>query len=296
MRKARLTSLRTLSCSVLGLGGALAVTASAAASAPNVPGRTGASKTNDAMTRSLPPSLAIFSHCPVKNPAVTLCLFSRTTSTTFTIGSTTVTSSQPATVSLGLYFQPSGAASVVLPDDGSKALASPPIPLPGGLLGIPGSGVGPLAVDVTPQLVGIPQVNIFNIFTGKGPTLVMPIDVLVSTPTGLLGPDCTIASPGAPAVLKLTTGTTAPPPPNKPITGSHGTLSSKSNGETIVSGLRLVDNAFAVPGAANCGLGGLLDPVLDLDKGLPSAAGKNTATLAGNSYTIPASVIRHYLG
>jgi hypothetical protein len=63
-----------------------------------------------------------------------------------------------------------------------------------------------------------------------------------------------------------------------------------------VSGLKLVDNAFAVPGASGCGLAGLLDPILNLDKGLPSPAGKNAAILGGNSYTIPASVIRKYIG
>ena len=60
--------------------------------------------------------------------------------------------------------------------------------------------------------------------------------------------------------------------------------------------MTLVDNAFAVPGADNCGPSGILDPILDLDKGLPSAAGSNSAILAGSSYTAPASLIRQYVG
>ncbi len=105
---------------------------------------------------TLPPSLAMFAHCPIGNKAVTLCMFSSTTNTTFTIGKTTVSSTAPATISLGVISKPSGQLIVVLPTDGSSALTSPPIPLPGGLTGIPGLGGHLLEVDVTPQLVGVP--------------------------------------------------------------------------------------------------------------------------------------------
>jgi hypothetical protein len=37
------------------------------------------------------------------------------------------------------------------------------------------------------------------------------------------------------------------------------------------------------------------DPVIDLQKGLPSPAGSNTARLAGNSWLAPASLIRRHL-
>jgi 7-keto-8-aminopelargonate synthetase-like enzyme len=60
--------------------------------------------------------------------------------------------------------------------------------------------------------------------------------------------------------------------------------------------MTLVDNAFAVPGADNCGPDGSLDEVLDLDKSLPSAAGSNSAILSGKSFTAPASLIRSYVG
>ncbi len=227
---------------------------------------------------------------------MTLCVFSSTSSTTFTIGSTTVTSSKPATISLGAYFQPSGQIVVVLPDNGKPALSSPAIPLPGGLTGIPGLGGGVLQVTVKPQMVGVPSLNLGALLTGHGVGMALPIDVLISTPTGILGSDCTIGSPGTPIDLQLTTGTTSPPPPNAPISGATGKASSKSNGETTILGMKLVDNAFAVPGTSSCGPLGLFDPILNLDKGLPSPAGSNTAILAGSSYTIPASVIRKYLG
>jgi hypothetical protein len=244
-----------------------------------------------------PANLAKFANCPVDNPAVTLCLYSKVTSTTFDIGSTDLTSTATSTVGFGVEFSQTGVATVVLPDNGTQALQSPAIPLPGGLLGIPGApDGGALAVDVTPQLVGLPTLSLGALLTGQGAGLSLPIDVLVSNSSGLLGASCTIASATDPITLNLTTGTTNPPSPNTPITGSPGTLKNKAHGMLQIKGLSLVDNAFAVPGANGCGPSGILDEVLDLDKSLPSAAGNNTAILAGTAITAPAALVRQYLG
>jgi hypothetical protein len=172
--------------------------------------------------------------------------------------------------------------TAVLPDDGTPALSSPAIALPGGLTGVSGLGSGDLAVSVTPQLVELPTINLGNLLLAKGPGLTLPIDVLVSTPSGALGSECTIADPAEPITLNLTTGTTDPPPPNTPITGAVGTLTSTNKGLLTDADMSLVDNAFA-------------DEVLDLDKGLPSAAGSNSAVLSGSSYMAPAKLIRKYL-
>jgi hypothetical protein len=219
---------------------------------------------------------------------------SQTKSTTFEIGSTTVTSTSPTTLSLGVGFNSSGQPSVYLPDNGTQALQSPAIPLPGGLLGIPGApDSGPLAVTVTPQLVGTPQLSLAALLSGKGVGLQLPIDITVNNT--LIGSGCTIASAADPVVLNLTTGKTDPPPPNTSIKGSPGKATASKN-EVSLKHLKLVDNAFAVSGANGCGPDGLLDEILDVDKSLPSAAGNNTAILAGSSYTIPSSVIQKYLG
>jgi hypothetical protein len=213
------------------------------------------------------------------------------------IGSTIITSTAPTTVSAGVIFNSRGEATVVLPDDGSQALQSPATPLPGGLLGIPGTGVGPLQVTVTPQLVGLPTLNLGNLLDGKGAGLTLPIEVLVSnTVIDVLGSACTIGDAAHSITLNLTTGKTSPPPPNKAITGKTGTLTGRPDGTIQIKGMKLVDNAFAVPGAENCGPDGILDQILDTDKGLPSQAGSNSAILAGSSYTAPASLIRKYLG
>ena len=85
------------------------------------------------------------------------------------IGSTTVTSTSPTTVSLGLRYTAAGKPVAVLPTNGTQALQSPAIPLPGGLTGISGLSGGALAVTVTPQLVGLPSVNLGNLLERQSP-------------------------------------------------------------------------------------------------------------------------------
>jgi hypothetical protein len=277
-------------------GSCLAVAALAVAFSATA--ATAATRTEKAASSgTLPANLAKFANCPLDDPAVSVCLYSATSSTTFDIGSTTLTSTSPTTISLGLAFNAEDQAIAVLPDNGTQALNASPIPLPGGLLGIPGAPTsGPLQVTVTPQMVGLPGVNLGAILAKHGAGFTFPIDVLISNSSGLLGSDCTIGDAADPITLNLTTGKTDPPAPNTPISGSLGKLKSTNSGLLTISGIKLVDNAFAVPGADNCGPGGLLDEVLDIDKSLPSAAGNNTAILSGASYSAPASLLRKYLG
>jgi hypothetical protein len=286
-RFARGSSTRTARLRASASAGGLAV-AVASLFVIATPGPAGAA--------SLPGNLQKFANCPIDNPAVTTCLYSTTTSTTFEIGSTTVTSTSPTTLQMGVISTPTEEVAV-LPDNGTQALQSPALPLPGGLLGIPGApDGGALAVTATPQIVGLPVLNLLKLVEGKGTGLTLPMDVLVGSSTGLLGSDCTIADAADPITLKLTTGTTSPPPPNTSIKGVVGKVRSTDEGLLKVRGMSLVGNSFAVPGAENCGTDGILDEILDLDKSLPSAAGSNTAILSGNSFTAPASLIRQYLG
>ena len=50
-----------------------------------------------------------------------------------------------------------------------------------------------------------------------------------------------------------------------------------------MTGTVLVNNSFAVPGTAGCGPLGILDPIINQQKGLPSPAGTNTVVLKGSS-------------
>jgi hypothetical protein len=241
----------------------------------------------------LPAALQEFANCPINNPKVNYCLAAASTGT-FKINSTTLTEKSPIKLSLGLIENSKGSFKVVLPDNGTPAMTAPPITVPGGLVGIPGAP-GPLAVTATPQLVGLPTFSLFNLEARKGPAIGLPSDVLLNNT--LLGTTCTVGSPTDPTMLELTDGRTNPPAPNKPISGSIGSrLYVDKYGTVRTTGTKLVDNSFAVPGTAGCGPLGILDPIINRQKGLPSAAGTNTVVLKGPSALAEASVIRKYLG
>jgi hypothetical protein len=217
---------------------------------------------------SLKQELAQFADCPVTTPGVQSCLLGLTTGGEFHLGNETVPIDRTVTLQAGII---PGQAQLVPAADGNT-LSKTPLTVPGGLLGI--DLLGDLTeVTATAELTSPPE------FVG-GTTL--PIKVKLDNP--LLGPACYIGSNAEPVVLKLIFGTTNPPPPNSPISGSLGTGERRWNGElTVLNNTSLVDNAFAVPGANGCA--GLLAPVVDasvdLKTELPSPAGHNTAILNG---------------
>ena len=263
--------LRVVAAAATGIAGLVATTDPATAA--TTPG-------------ALPKALAVFAHCPISDPAVTACLYA-STGGTFQVGNASLTLPRPATLSLGLIPSSDGTLATVLPTDGTPGLSSPTVTVPvlGGLVG----------VGATPTLAGPPTGSLAALLTGSNATAIsLPLVVVLSNP--LLGPSCTLGTTSAPLVVDLTAGTTNPPPPNTPISGSKGTLTSKRNGLVTVSGASLVDNAFAAPGASGCGLLGSEDLLVDTLEGLPSPAGRNSAVLSGTIETVPASLIRRYLG
>ncbi len=219
---------------------------------------------------------AVFAHCPITAPKVKVCITATTTGGEFQVASTTLALSAAITINLGLYYnKKTGLDQGVAPTDGTPALNAPAIPV--SVEGI--SGI----LTATPQLLALPQVNIPNFLTGAGPALPLPLDVLLSGGTvgdlGL-GTDCTIGDAANPISVDMTTGTTDPPGPNTPISGSIGNGNiSQTTGEYTGTGVTVVDNSFAVPGAYNCGPLGILDPVLNAYEGFPSASGNNTAIM-----------------
>ena len=155
----------------------------------------------------------------------------------------------------------------------------------GGLIGVTGlswldeavENSSALKLYASVELAGNPG-SVFE------PNLALPIKVHLENP--LLGSSCYIGSNSDPISLDLTTGATAPPAPNSPITGkSTGELEAESGREVLTAkGGTHVDNAFAVPGANGCQLtvGGFhisLDNLVDASMGLPSAAGHSEAVL-----------------
>ncbi len=175
--------------------------------------------------------------------------------------------------------------------------------LPGGLLGLIGScstisnatvkrqceeayenkmtGVNVIAELAKPaNEIGISKKNFLK---EEGVALQLPVKLRLENP--FLGSECYIGSSAKPVVWPLTTGTTSPPAPNKPITGTKGKGEKFAEGEKFV-GASLLENAWAAPGASGCDgeFASVVDPILDEHIGLPAAAGTNTVILDGTVY------------
>jgi hypothetical protein len=244
-----------------------------------------------------------FGDCPLSNSKVNFCIFANTTSGSFTTGKKTVPLVNPTVLQGGLIInQETGASSFVGAEDGNT-LSKTPQPVPGGLLGVTAPTWWPLilqnlfnetinngftGVTATVELAAPAssiQLNLLALFAEEGTALQLPVKIKLSNP--FLGSSCYIGSNSSPVVIPFTAGTTAPPPPNKPITGTKGEISSNEEGTLLVSKKnRLVNNSYAVPGANGCG--GILfswavDPFVNSIVGIPSPAGTNSAILEGTT-------------
>jgi hypothetical protein len=233
------------------------------------------------------PEFLPFASCPAKTKGVRYCIEATTTSGEFQVGSKTVTIDKPIVLQGGL----TEGSEQLVPATSGETLSPTPLTVPGGLAGVEGVGG---EVTATTELAGPVLVNEVNLSTGEGAAVTLPIVVKLENPA--LGSECYIGSDSEPIVLKLTTGTTSPPPPNKPIAGDRGMLEI-NEAQTIftLTDNSLVDNSFAAPGVSGCGeaLATLLDPVVDLSAGLPAAAGSNTAILNGTVEETTAYALKH---
>jgi hypothetical protein len=225
-------------------------------------------------TAGIDHELAVFGDCPLSNPAVEICTVSTTNGGEFVLGSKTVTINKTITLQGGL----TSASDLLIPAADGNTLSHTPLTVPGGLTGIEGLGG---EVTATAELAGPVHVNGTNLLRGFGIAVALPIKVKLDHP--VLGATCLVGSESEPINLQLTTGTTSPPEPNKPISGSPGKVTFTTDGNiTLVSGGKLVNNSFAAPGANGCGLLPLVvDPLVNTAAGLPSAAGHNTAIMTG---------------
>jgi len=161
--------------------------------------------------------------------------------------------------------------AVFVPPAGTNGFFTTPVPVPGGLLGIdfpiPGNSV--LAIT---ELAGPASAIKFDFSD-----LSISIPVKVRLVNVLLGMDCHIGTNSSPVNLHLIVGATSPPPPNRPISGRVGTIVEAPPADIALRGNVNVENSFAVPGASRCGLGlGLINTLVNLKLGLPSAAGNNS--------------------
>jgi hypothetical protein len=154
--------------------------------------------------------------------------------------------------------------------------------VPGGVTGLTGLtwlleffGVNALSLYATTELAGSPGPPLAD-------PLSLPIKVHLETPSGVLGKNCYIGSSSNPIKLNLTTGTTSPPAPNKPISGKFPELSVDEKLQILnAKNGTFVDNSFAAPGANGCVLtlfGFIpisINGLVNTQSGLPAAAGTN---------------------
>lgn len=245
---------------------------------------------------------AVFKQCPTSTVGVNLCLYSRTTSGEVKIGKQAVPIEKTITLQGGIELNEETFAESFVGAVNGETLSKTSQNVPGGLLGlincseIKGNGLlevlaresckavfenettGVRAITELAKPASDIGIDTFNLESGTGTALSLPIRVRLENP--LLGSECYIGSSADPITLHLTTGATAPNPPNAPIKGKIGQISAKDEFELIeISGNTLVDNAFAAPGASGCGgiFSFLLDPIINAKLALPSPDGYNTA-------------------
>lgn len=281
------STVRRLAVSALAVGGTAGLFA--AASGPAVAAGT------------LPPNLAKYANCPISDPTVASCVYIETSSAQLKVGKFDLRTNDPIKLEFGLKNPPpTYEDAAVAPNNGHKVMTAPPIEVPGGIFGVPGAGVGPLAAYVTPELTEVPRVNTNNLVNQEGVALGLKVKAKVHNPftdvLSIFGPGCYIGSNTWPIPLDLTTGTTNPPLPNKPISGAYNPGTPEGWGIKF-DDVRAVDNAFAAPGASGCGTPfGWMNPIVNGIAGVPSKAGTNTAVLVADISITDANEVREALG
>jgi len=256
---------------------------------------------------------APFAQCPTSNKLVELCTVANTTSGEFTVGKKTVKITNPILLQGGLHENEKGELEFFAAENG-QTLSKSEETVPGGLLGIKAPTWWPLILQelfneyvINKGFTGVTEItelakpassiklNTTNLIFEEGVALQLPVKVKLNNV--FLGSECYVGTASHPITLNLTTGTTSPPEPNKPLKGSAGSLEILEEGSLVVlSGGSLVDNAFPVTeGASGCGgflFSWAVDPLVNEILGVPSTAGHNTAILNGKLEEAAAAAVK----
>lgn len=253
---------------------------------------------------------AVFSQCPRFTTGVELCLFSQVTGGEVVLNKQAVPIEKTITLQGGLKVnEETGQESFVGALNG-ETLSKTPQNVPGGLTGLvncteikaegllkllgelarsackavfENNTTGVRAITELAKPASEITISKRNLLIEEGTALGLPVKVRLENP--FLGSECYIGSSSSPLQLNLTTGTTAPNPPNKPIKGATGEIKFKDEFEFVeIPKNTLVNNEFSAPGATGCGgiFAVLIDPIINGKIGLPSADGKNTVIQNAN--------------
>jgi hypothetical protein len=230
-----------------------------------------------AQAREPAPGYSQFAGCPSpeETTSTPVCVFSEVFGGHLQIGKKDVPIKNLITLGGGVNFSFEGFTAS--PKGG---LSKTKQEVPGGIIGLTGLdwlinflNLEGLKLYAVSELAGVPREFAFN-------TVTLPIKVHLINP--ILGNNCYVGSVASPITLHLTTETTNPPPPNKPITGKEPTVSEEKEILKLKNGT-YVDNAFSAPGASGCALtlfGFIpisLNGFVNSQSGLPAAAGTNEA-------------------
>jgi hypothetical protein len=258
---------------------------------------------------------APFTQCPLDNPATKLCLFTQTTGAELLVGHKALPINRTITLQGGVRVLQNKEKEIIkdtfIAAKNAQTLSNTPQPVPGGLTAVVDSSVLPPAlrkgyreliaqgrgeVTLTIELaepassIGI---DVENLVEAKGTAVVLPVKVRLSN--AFLGTHCYLGSSSHPILLRLTTGKTHPPKPNRPIEGKVGKAKVHDDYNLIVIGASsLVNNAFAAPAVTGCGTTTIapLDRAIDSKLGLPAPAGHNTVILSGTVRQANAPAVR----
>ena len=240
-----------------------------------------------------------FANCPYKNPTAIKCVYSVTEGGEVVLGSKKVpivnpvvlqgAFGEPAEEKEGAEFYPFIAAT------NGVTLSKSPQPVPGGLAGLVNcKEIKEPILRVTCELAlenGVTGANSTlelakpasdirisenNLAGEVGTALQLPVKFHLENP--FLGTNCYVGSSTNPVIWNLSS--------SAPGFGGEGEF---LEGFKIVKlkGNVLVDKTWAAPGVTGCGgpiVELLLNPVVNVSAGLPSAAGKNAAVLKNTIY------------
>jgi hypothetical protein len=251
-----------------------------------------------------------FAQCPFANLEVKKCIYSTTTSGEVKLGKKSVPIEKAVVLQGGTGAQDEAGVAKFFAASNGITLSKAAQNVPGGLLGIVPDASSPFLVKLLIKfflensLTGVSstlelakpateiRVSENNLAAEEGVALKMPVKVHLENP--FLGKSCYVGSEASPITWNLTTGTTAPPGPNKAIKGQAGFIEFLEEGRIAESkSAILVDNAWSAPTAAGCGgiLSFLVTPIINAQLGT-TTAGNNTAILNNTLFIASAAAVR----
>jgi hypothetical protein len=246
-----------------------------------------------------------FGDCPLNRASITDCIYSVTSSGTFTLGNKEVPIKKPVILQGG--FEGGGETISFFGAEDGNTLSKTPEPIPGGLAGLIKcneikSLLVRIACEVTFEngLTGVNatlelaapatsiKLNTENLLFEEGTALQLPVKVHLENP--FLGSSCYVGSNSSPIIIPLTTGTSGS------LKGTAGAFSANEAFTLLTfTGNRLVNNTFSAPAATGCGgpvVELAIDPLLNAMAGLPAGSGKNSAILEGTTQDAASSAVR----